>query len=76
MTPERERALPTVPTSVCSHIAESDLTEFMLGEEGTSVFRAWSTKGFTSEQVERLYGPAVLEAFEATQLMLAYDSGM
>ena len=47
----------------------------MLGDEGTSVFRAWRTNGFTSEQVERLYGKAVLEAFEANQLMLAHDSG-
>ena len=46
----------------------------MLGDEGVSVFKAWRTNGFTSEQVERLYGKAVLEAFEANQLMLALDS--
>ena len=52
------------------HIAESELTAFMLGEEGLSVFRAWASGGFSAEQIQRLYGSHVLEAFLANRLML------
>ena len=42
----------------------------MTGDEGLSVFQAWSSGGFSAEQVRRLYGQHVLEAFVANQLML------
>ena len=51
-------------------ITEAELAAFMTGDEGQSVFDAWSSGGFTSEQVQRLYGQHVLEAFIATQLVL------
>ena len=44
------------------HIAEGELTAFMLNEEGGSVFAAWSSGGFSAEQIQRLYGDHVLEA--------------
>ena len=51
-------------------ITEAELAAFMTGVEGQSVFNAWSSGGFTSEQVQRLYGQHVLEAFVAIQLVL------
>ena len=53
-----------------SHIVESELTSFMTGDEGQSVFRAWALGGFTSEQILRLYGQHVMEAFVANQMVL------
>ena len=56
-------------------ISEEDLTAFMASEEGLSVFRAWSTGGFTSDQIRRLYGEHVLEACLANSLVLENGSG-
>ena len=52
------------------HMTESELTSFMTGEEGHSVFQAWASGGFTAEQILRLYGNHVMEAFLANQLVL------
>ena len=42
----------------------------MTGQEGHSVFQAWCSGGFTSEQIQRLYGQPVLEAFIANKLVM------
>ena len=45
----------------------------MTGEKGLSVFRAWASGGFTTEQILRLYGQHVMEAFVANQIVMETD---
>ena len=52
------------------HISETELAAFMTGDEGLNVFRAWSSGGFSAEQILRLHGTHVMEAFVANQLVL------
>ena len=74
VTPEKpekpERSSEGLVVSGQGHITEGELTAFMTSEEGLSVYRAWSSGGFSAEQVQRLYGSPVMEAFLANKLVL------
>ena len=74
-TPLPESSQPVVQSAeqVKGLIEEGELTAFMSGEEGRSVFQAWRAGGFTTEQITRLYGEHVLEAFWANALVM--DTG-
>ena len=72
VTPEKLSAEGSARTvvPVQGHISEGELAAFMTGPEGQSVFQAWCSGGFTSEQIQRLYGQSVLEAFIANHLVI------
>ena len=72
LTPEPHSQLEQVKGS--GLISDADLTAFMASEEGLSVFRAWSTGGYTSDQIRRLYGEHVLEACLANHLVVETGS--
>ena len=67
VTPEPPKPVQSVVQGK-GQIVEGELSAFMSGEEGLSVFQAWCSGGFTSEQISRLYGEAVLETFLANRL--------
>ena len=52
-------------------IEVGDLGDFLVSSEGTSVYEAWTTQGFSDQQIRDLYGDHVLESFIAHRLMLS-----
>ena len=69
-TTEPEPPAPVNAPVQCEGTVD-DIVEFLGSAEGRRAYRFWAGGSLSNARTLRDYGPAVLEAFEATHLMSA-----